>query len=83
MDESNVNMSSLIKELQFYKQNKADLLVKYEGKYVVIVGENVVGSYDSYQEAVTASVEKYEPGTFFIQRVTDKDEIAILSRVVP
>ena len=76
-------MSSLIKELQFYKQNKADLLVKYEGKYIVIVGENVVGSYASYQEAVTASAEKYEPGTFFIQCVTAKDEIAILSRVVP
>lgn len=76
-------MPSLEKELQFYKQNKADLLAKYEDKYVVIVGDSVVGSYDTYHEAVTASAKEYEPGIFFVQRVTAKDEVAILSRVVP
>lgn len=76
-------MFSLDTELQFYKRNKPDLLAKYEGKYVVIVGESVVGDYDSYQEAVTTTAKTYKPGTFFVQFVTAEDEVAILSRVVP
>ena len=76
-------MSSLNTEFKFYKQNKSDLLAKYEGKYVVIVGESVVGSYDSYQEAVTVTAKTHKPGTFFVQLVTAEDEVAILSRVVP
>ena len=76
-------MPSLDSEFQFYKQNKHDLLAKYEGKYVVIVGESVVGSYDSYQEAVTITAKTHKPETFFVQLVTAEDEVAILSRVVP
>lgn len=76
-------MPSLDTEFQFYKKNKPDLLVKYEDKYVVIVGESVIGSYDSYQEAVTITAKTHKPGTFFVQLVTAEDEVAILSRVVP
>ena len=76
-------MPSLDAELQFYKKNKPDLLAKYENKYVVIVGEDVVGSYDNYEEAVTATAKKHKFGTFFVQLVTAEDEVAILSRVVP
>ena len=76
-------MPSLDTEFQFYKQNKSDLLAKYENKYVVIVGESVVGSYDSYQDAVTITAKTHKPGTFFVQLVTAEDEVAILSRVVP
>ena len=76
-------MPSLDTEFQFYKKNKPDLLAKYEDKYVVIVGESVIGSYDSYQEAVTITAKTHKPGTFFVQLVTAEDEVAILSRVVP
>lgn len=76
-------MPSLDTEFQFYKKNKPDLLDKYEDKYVVIVGESVIGSYDSYQEAVTITAKTHKLGTFFVQLVTAEDEVAILSRVVP
>lgn len=76
-------MTSLETEFKFYKQNKADLLARHEGKYIVIVGESVVGIYDTYEKAVTTTAKKHKPGTFFVQLVTAEDEVAILSRVVP
>ena len=76
-------MSSLNTEVQFYKQNKADLVAKFEGRYVVIVGKTVVGDYDNYQDAVIITAKTYKPGTFFVQLVTAEDEVAIISRVIP
>lgn len=76
-------MSSLNTELQFYKQNKADLVAKFEGRYVVIVGKTVVGDYDNYRDAVIITAKTYKPGTFFVQLVTAEDEVATISRVIP
>lgn len=76
-------MELLSREFEFYQRNKDDLLARYRGKYIAVVDESVVGSYDTYQEAVTNTAKQYKPGTFFIQRVTAKDEVVILSRVVP
>lgn len=76
-------MSSLSTEVQFYKQNKPDLLAKFEGRYIVIVGENVVGDYDSYRDAVIVAAKKHKPGTFFVKLVTAEDEVATISRVIP
>ncbi len=57
----------LEKEFQFYLDHQEDLVEKYEGKYVVIIGEEVVGVFDSDEEAYFGSEKKYEEGTFLIQ----------------
>ena len=58
----------LEKEFQFYLAHQKELLVKYEGKFIVIIGDEVVGSYDSFEEALSTSQEKYQMGTFLIQQ---------------
>ena len=40
----------LEKEFQYYLDNQDELVKKYNGRVVVIVGENVVGDYASYEE---------------------------------
>jgi hypothetical protein len=57
----------LDKEYDFYIKNLSALLKKYKGKYIVIVGEEVVGSYDTEIEAYTESIILYELGSFLIQ----------------
>jgi hypothetical protein len=57
----------LDKEFKYYLDNQEELVKKYNGKILVIVGEEVVGIYDTQQEAYFSSIEKYKPGTFLIQ----------------
>lgn len=60
----------LKKEFDYYLKNQSDLVEKYNGKYIVIVGEKVVGVYDSDADALIESQKKYELGTFLIQKCT-------------
>lgn len=57
----------LEKEFQYYLKNQSELVKKYNGKYIVIIGEKVVGDYNNEQDAYTESEKKYKLGTFLIQ----------------
>lgn len=63
----------LEKEFEYYLKNKGKLVKEYEGKYIVIKGEEVVGVYDSELEAYQTSKDKYSLGTFLIQPCTKGD----------
>lgn len=64
----------LNKEFQFYLDNQNELLKQYKGKFVVIVGQSVVGSYRTFKDAVVRSAKKYALGTFLVQECTEGDE---------
>lgn len=64
----------LKEEFQFYLDHQNELLLKYKGKFVVIVGNSVVGAYRSFKEAVLRSAKKYALGTFLVQECTEGDE---------
>jgi hypothetical protein len=57
----------LEKEFKYYIDNQPKLVEKYNGKYIVIVGNKVVGVYDSEIQAYTESKNEYSLGTFLIQ----------------
>lgn len=60
----------LEKEFKYYIDNQDEFVKEYNGKHIVIVGEQVVGAYDSLSDAYTESQKKYKLGTFLIQLVT-------------
>ena len=57
----------LEKEFQYFLDNQEELVKKYNGKYIVIIGEKIVGDYSTELEAYNESVKKYDLGTFLIQ----------------
>ena len=57
----------LEKEFKYFKDHQEELVKKHEGKYLVIVGEEVVGAYDLEIDAYTEAKKHYKPGTFLIQ----------------
>jgi hypothetical protein len=57
----------LEKEFQFYLNNQDRLVKEYNGKYIVIKGEEVVGAYDSEAEAYFETTKSLQAGTFLIQ----------------
>ncbi len=59
----------LDKEFKYYLENQDDLVVKYNGKFIVIIGEDVIGVYDSQIEAYEETAKVHKLGTFFIHQV--------------
>jgi hypothetical protein len=57
----------LEKEFQYYIKHQEELVHKYEGKFIVIKNEKVIGSYNTEIEAYTEAQKKHELGTFLIQ----------------
>jgi len=57
----------LEQEYQYFVDHKEELFAKYAGKYVSIVGDNVVGAYSSENEAYVETSKKYKVGTFLIK----------------
>jgi hypothetical protein len=57
----------LDKEFKYFVNHQKELVRKYNGKYIVIIGEEIVGIFDSIAQAYEDSIKKYTPGTFFIQ----------------
>ncbi len=61
----------LEKEFNYFKINRDSLIKKYNKKYIVIVGEKVVGVYDNRIKALKSSASKYGLGNFLIEYCTD------------
>jgi len=64
----------LEKEFKYYIAHQKELVAKYNGKFLVIIGEEVVGNYDSYEEALSESQKKYAIGTFLIQQCLEGED---------
>jgi hypothetical protein len=58
----------LEKEFKYFRDHQQELVEKYKGKFVVIIGESVVGAFDSELQAYTETRKAHELGTFLIQQ---------------
>ena len=66
----------LEKEMAYYIEHQAELLKQYEGKYILIKGEKIIGGYESEEEAYRAGLEKFQNEPFFIKYVAKEEESA-------
>ncbi len=64
----------LRREFQYYLDNQEELVKKYNHRFLVIKGCQVIGDYDSYEQALFETSKKYELGTFLIQECTEGDD---------
>ena len=65
----------LKKEFDYFIANQTELVGKYNGKFIVIKDQQVVGVFDSEQEAYSEASGKFELGTFLIQEVKPGSEV--------
>ncbi len=63
----------LDKEFKYYLKHQEDLLPKYNGKYVMIVGNNVVGACGTISEAYYKGKREFGLGNFLVQLCTPGD----------
>jgi hypothetical protein len=57
----------LEREFKYYLDNQEELLKKYSGRVIVIVGESVIGDYANEVEAYTETIKKHKVGAFLLQ----------------
>ena len=51
----------------YYRKHQDEFVAQYNGKILVIVGEELIGVYDKIDEAYDEAVKRFEPGTFLLQ----------------
>ena len=69
---------SLEKDFQYYLDHQVELAEQYEGKILVIKGEQVIGVYDDEDVAIKTTSEEYELGTFLVQECSaDPDSTTV------
>jgi hypothetical protein len=65
----------MLKELfQWYLDHQTELVEVYNGKYLVIKDNSVVGAFDKQEEAYNIATEKHGLGNFIIQKCTPGSE---------
>jgi len=62
-------------ELQYYIQNKDELVQNYENRFLVIKGKELLGAYDTEKDAYKAGLEAFGNVPFLIKKVTKQEEI--------
>ena len=68
----------LEQERQFYTANLNDWLSRYPGKFVVITGQDLIGFYDTMEDALTEGARRVGLQPFLVRRVERKpDEISV------
>lgn len=65
-------------EYDYYTKNKESLLSKYNGKLIIIKGEEVLGPFDTDADAYSAGLLKFGVTPFFITRVLPEAEKGVI-----
>ena len=68
MSASDIMAQPLEREFNYYLQHQDDLVAKYNGKFVVIKDDKVLGAYDNELEAVEKTSKDHKLGTFLVQK---------------
>jgi len=64
----------LEKELAFYEKNLSNWLREYPGKFVIIKDEELVGVFDTNEQALSAAASRFGLDSYLIRRIQKKSE---------
>ena len=69
----------LDQEIETYRQQLPSLLLE-EGKFALIHGRELVGIFDTYQDALTAGYEKFGIQPFLVKQIKAIEQVHFISR---
>jgi len=64
----------LEKELAFYEKKLEEWLTLYPGKFVLVKGEELVGIYDTNEQALTAGASRFGLESYLIRCIVKNRE---------
>lgn len=63
-EEYNINA-----DFDYYVKNQSDFVSKYNGKYIIIVNQEIVKAFDTLDETVDYAKKNLKLGHFFMHQV--------------
>lgn len=72
-------MSSLREEIATYYRHLPELLGQ-QGKFVLIKGTEISGTFDSYLDALTAGYQRFKLDSFLVKQINVAERLVFLSR---
>jgi hypothetical protein len=66
------------RERQVFGERRRELLASSEGKYVVVVGDRMIGAFETEDEAERSGYDTFGLGPLYIKRVLAAEPIAEL-----
>lgn len=71
---------ALEKELETYKKNLAELKDGNEGKFALVHGDDVVGIFVAYEDAVKSGYERFKLEPFLVKKIEAVEAVQFISR---
>ncbi|MFL6199301.1 MAG: hypothetical protein ACJ76J_09005 [Thermoanaerobaculia bacterium] len=72
----------LEKELAVYRSKLPELKAEYEGKFVLIHGDQVVDFFSSYDDAIKAGYSRFGLEPFLVKQIHALEQAQFISRFV-
>lgn len=72
----------LKQELATYKKLKNRLLDEAKGNFVLIKGDKMLGTYSSYNDALTEGYKRFGNTPFLVKQVTEIEEVHYFTRPI-
>jgi len=66
---------ALEREYKLFKEHRAELLTKGEGKFVLIKGETVIDIFASYEDALKEGLKRFGDVPFLIQEIQREEDV--------
>jgi hypothetical protein len=73
---------ALEKEMETYNAHR-DQLLREEGKYVVIQGDRIAGTWQTYEDALKAAYREFGLGGFMIKQILAIEPVHYVSHGIP
>lgn len=74
------NTPDLAKELETYAAHKDELVRKAEGQFVVIHGDRVVNTWDTFEDALKAGYDEFGLERFLIKQIEGIEQVHFCGR---
>ncbi len=64
----------LEEEIKTYEENKAELVKKANGKYVLIKGKTIVDIFESEKDAIKRGIEEFGNTSFLVKKIEEVEQ---------
>ncbi len=64
----------LEKEYNYFNIHRNEFIDKFKGKFIVIMNESVLGTYNTMEEAISVTTKTHKIGSFLIQECIPEEQ---------
>jgi hypothetical protein len=68
----------LDKEREYFETHRAEWLKKYPGKFVLVKDEELIGAFNTQQEALIEGARRFGTASFLVRQVEQSEQVVYI-----